>query len=485
MHGGIVCILFAAALFVAAVDRVLAVPSTFARECTLRPLGPGKDDTAQVKAAIAACGKGGRTTFDPGEYNITSKMTWNLVESRVDMHGYLNFQPDIQYWLNASNTYRVVFIQSQASWFVITGREFEVDAHNEGGINGNGQVNRFLGISSALLRCLIDKLYLPRAQPWWSYYANRTREDGDGRPISFTLSNARNARISNFQVIAPPFWCNAVADSEDVVYDGMKCNATNTDPAGAGKNLVPNTDGIDTYRSNRLTLNNWDVTCGDDCLAVKGNTTNLKVNNVTCRGGNGIAFGSLGQYVDLRDLARYRGERVHAEPKGTIAVLKSYHEIMIRLDPEVQPNMQSGVYFKSWTGTVNGVPPTGGGGGGGRVSNVVLRNVSLDRVALPTQIYQTNGGHSTDAPSKLQFSNIIWVVWTGTSTGDRLVSLSCSPAAPCPDMFFQSFDVTPPNNGTAQYVCSNVVNEQGLPGPAVRFLSMLDVTDVTVPTDCS
>ena len=38
---------------------------------------------------------------------------------------------------------------------------------------------------------------------------------------------------------------------------------------------------------------------------------------------------------------------------------------MIRLNPEVQPNMVSGVYFKSWTGTVNGVPPTGGGGGGG------------------------------------------------------------------------------------------------------------------------
>ena len=24
------------------------------------------------------------------------------------------------------------------------------------------------------------------------------------------------------------------------------------------------------------------------------------------------------------------------------------------------------VYFKTWTGSVNGVPPTGGGGGGGR-----------------------------------------------------------------------------------------------------------------------
>ena len=39
---------------------------------------------------------------------------------------------------------------------------------------------------------------------------------------------------------------------------------------------------------------------------------------------------------------------------------------MIRLDPAVQPNMVSGVYFKSWTGSVNGVPPVGGGGAGGK-----------------------------------------------------------------------------------------------------------------------
>ena len=38
---------------------------------------------------------------------------------------------------------------------------------------------------------------------------------------------------------------------------------------------------------------------------------------------------------------------------------------MIRLDPKVQPNMVNGVYFKTWTGSVNGVPSTGRGGAGG------------------------------------------------------------------------------------------------------------------------
>ena len=60
------------------------------------------------------------------------------------------------------------------------------------------------------------------------------------------------------------------------------------------------------------------ITCGDDCLAIKGvpkllsplllrrvclttiqNSTNIVAKDITCRGGNGIAFGSLGQYVEF------------------------------------------------------------------------------------------------------------------------------------------------------------------------------------------
>ena len=112
--------------------------------------------------------------------------------------------PDIEYWLNANNTYRVILIQDQASWFVVTGHDFVIDAHSEGGIDGNGQ-------------------------PWWSYFATRTREDGDGRPVAFTLKNVTRGVVRNFRIEAQPFWCNAVADSQDVLYDGMTCVAENAD----------------------------------------------------------------------------------------------------------------------------------------------------------------------------------------------------------------------------------------------------------------
>lgn len=87
------------------------------------------------------------------------------------------------------------------------------------------------------------------------------------------------------------------------------------------------------------------------------------------------------------------------------------HLQLLRLPTDVQPNLNNGVYFKSWTDTPHGSPPTGGGGGGGEsmnaflflvhelkvkrpgyVRNIVLKNFTLDNVSIPTQIYQSNGG---------------------------------------------------------------------------------------------
>ncbi|KAF9813404.1 hypothetical protein IEO21_05638 [Rhodonia placenta] len=425
-----------------------AIPATRGATniCDIQPLGDGQDDTDQVEAAIAQCGHYGTTVFAPGEYNITRKMSWDLVESRVDLHGYLNFKADLPYWMNPENTYRVIFIQSQASWFVITGHDFVVDAHNTGGIIGNGQY-------------------------WWNWYGTASRLDGDGRPVALTLYRASQGTIANFRIEGQPFWCNAIAESHDVMYDGMYCNATNTNPEYFYDNVVPNTDGearsfadqptkataklfcfhvgIDTFRSDNVSLLNFDITLGDDCLAIKGNSTNIYAQNITCRGGNGIAFGSLGQYWNLFD---------HVEN----VTLEDLH--MVRLDPKIQPNMGTGikVYFKSWTATLIGFPPDDGGGGPGLVTNVTARNVMLDNVSLPIQLYQTNGGLPGNAPSQLQFANLTFVNFTGTTSGNTIVDIACSPAAPCPGMVFSDINVTALNGKPPTYQCSNVVSERGL-----------------------
>lgn len=50
--------------------------------------------------------------------------------------------------------------------------------------------------------------------------------------------------------------------------------------------------------ANNITLEYFVYQGGDDCIAIKPRSYNINIRNVTCRGGNGIAIGSLGQYLE-------------------------------------------------------------------------------------------------------------------------------------------------------------------------------------------
>lgn len=45
-------------------------------------------------------------------------------------------------------------------------------------------------------------------------------------------------------------------------------------------------------------LNNFIYQGGDDCIAIKPRSYNVIVQNAECHGGNGMAIGSLGQYLE-------------------------------------------------------------------------------------------------------------------------------------------------------------------------------------------
>ncbi|KKY17380.1 hypothetical protein UCRPC4_g05624 [Phaeomoniella chlamydospora] len=83
----------------------------------------------------------------------------------------------------------------------------------------------------------------------------------------------------------------------DMYFKDITCNATAT-KAPYGENWVQNTDGFDTMDANNIVLENFYYQGGDDCIALKPRSYNVKVSNVTCHGGNGIAIGSLGQYLE-------------------------------------------------------------------------------------------------------------------------------------------------------------------------------------------
>lgn len=178
----------------------------------------------------------------------------------------------MQYWVK--HAFDLGF-QNQKLAFIVSGSNFVLNGEDKGGIDGSGQA-------------------------WYDY----ARGVGNvyGRPMSLALIGVKDAVVTNWTIKQPQFWAHILIDSENVVYESCTVNATSTSGPFEEKSWLQNTDGIDTYRSNNVAINNFVYQGGDDCIAFKPNSTNIAVNNVTCVGGTGIAFGSIAQYEGVVSL---------------------------------------------------------------------------------------------------------------------------------------------------------------------------------------
>jgi galacturan 1,4-alpha-galacturonidase len=203
--------------------------------------------------------------------------------------------------------------------------------------------------------------------------------------------------------------------------------------------------------SRDVLFENWDVTNGDDCIAVKGNSTNITIRNATCRHGNGMTIGSVGEYPDWPD----------------------YVENVLFEDVKLY-GTEDGAYIKIWQGepsrdSDNGA---GGGGGAGYVKNVTFRNFELEDVPLPIQISQciyTEGSGKCDS-SKMYVSDITWENFKGTSRYNIAASIHCVKTHPCPNLYFKDVEIKSVNETRGLpltntdldfevFQCANIVNQ--------------------------
>jgi galacturan 1,4-alpha-galacturonidase len=119
-------------------------------------------------------------------------------------------------------------------------------------------------------------------------------------------------------------------------FSNILVNATAVN-APYGTNWVQNTDGFDTMDAKNISLAYFTYQGGDDCIAIKPRSYNIYVQNITCHGGNGVAIGSLGQYLE-----------------------DSSVENVTVIDAKILTNnqdMENGAYIKTWVGAL--VPQTG------------------------------------------------------------------------------------------------------------------------------
>lgn len=106
-----------------------------------------------------------------------------------------------------------------------------------------------------------------------------------------------------------------------------------------------------------------------------------------------------------------------------------------------------------------------------------------------------------DLPSKLQFSNLSFVNWTGTANTNKstgllsnllpryadglaerpVVDIECSPAVPCPGIKFADFNITPPSGTAPRYICKNVADIEGLSCTSATICRFRSVSQPSSP----
>ncbi|KAF5368300.1 hypothetical protein D9757_010527 [Collybiopsis confluens] len=269
--------------------------------CTVRASTDGSDDAPAILEAFRTCGRNGMIELHDPLYNIDTVMeTVGLSNVHIDLTGRMLWSTNITYWRN--NSLPLPY-QNQTTAWVLGGDNVVFDGHNVGTFDGNGQV-------------------------WYDFAGSISNLAG--RPISLTITNSTNSHYTGIRFVQSQFWSMAVNRSEDILLENIYVNST------SNGRPVQNTDGVDTFYSNRITFRNWTVTNGDDSISFKANSTNMLVQDCTFFLGEGIAIGSIGQMDGVFEfIQNVTVERVLAV--GT----------------------RFAAYVKTFTGVQQGFPPNG------------------------------------------------------------------------------------------------------------------------------
>ncbi|KAK1493091.1 polygalacturonase [Colletotrichum tamarilloi] len=248
-------------------STVLASPNNVLEDravytCTVEANNDGSDDSPAILAAFKECRKNRRIVFSNTTYNIEKMMTTtDLENTQIEIHGTLVWSKDTDYWL--SNPQPTGFQNGSAAWF-LGGKNITVDGFGYGTLDGNGQA-------------------------WYNLVKGQSNYPD--RPHALAIWKASGMTVRNVRMVQSQMWTIAIMHSQNVLFDGVYINSTTNNGYPAR-----NTDGADTIDSDRITFRNMYIRNGDDAIAIKGNSTNILIEDSTMDHSLGIAFGSLGQY---------------------------------------------------------------------------------------------------------------------------------------------------------------------------------------------
>ncbi|KAJ0415905.1 pectin lyase fold/virulence factor [Aspergillus carlsbadensis] len=359
------------------------------KTCVVKARGDNKNDVPNILRAFRKCNNGGRIVFPEGEtYWIAERLNPHVRDVVVEWRGTWLFSDNLTYW--RANSYPIEF-QNHAAGFVLSGSGITINGHGTGGINGNGDV-------------------------WYEDEKGVTKV---GRPMPFVFWNVSDVQVSNFAIDQPQLWSINIMNGTDMTFRDIRVTVNET-AAPAGQNWAQNTDGFDTMDVRNIRLDGFTFTGGDDCIAIKPRSYGVHISNVTCNGGNGVAIGSLAQYLEDSSV-----EDVVIENVRTL-------------------NTRYGTYIKTWMGHL--VPQDNyesdykpRGGGWGSVRHITFTNFDVTGSARGMLITQDNGNNgSYKGTSKMAISDVLFENYTGVlGSGSNSASISCSAVNPCSGIEFR------------------------------------------------
>ncbi|KAL4805763.1 pectin lyase fold/virulence factor [Aspergillus unguis] len=364
------------------------------KTCTVTPLGDKQNDVPNILHAFKECNNGGRIIFPENTtYWIAERLNPHVHDVEIEWRGTWLFSDNLSYWRN--NSYPIEF-QNHAAGFILSGSGITINGYGTGSINGNGD-------------------------PWYTDEAGVTQP---GRPMPFVLWNVTNVGVSNFAVVQPQLWSINIMNGHNIHLENVTVSAISSQEPD-GENWTQNTDGFDTADSTNITLRNFTYTGKDDCIAIKPRSFNLHLTDITCNGGNGIAVGSLGQYLEDASV-------------GNISISNAR-----------VPGTRYGTYIKTWMGEL--VPQdsyeSGGqprGGGWGWVRDITFEDIDVtnsQRAVVVTQDNGSDGTNETKGTSKMEIDRVRFVGYRGVLDGSNEVTVECSTVHPCDDIWFEDWEV--------------------------------------------
>ncbi|KAI9372297.1 pectin lyase fold/virulence factor [Aspergillus egyptiacus] len=374
------------------------------KTCHVDTHGDGTDDSSFILSAINQCNRGGKVIFDADkEYTIGTALDLTFLRNiDLEILGRITFTADTDYW--QAHSFRQTF-QNATTFFQLGGQD--VNVYGGGTLDGNGQV-------------------------WYDLYAE---DPLILRPILLGVIGLHGGTIGPLKLRYSPQWYQLVANSSDVLFDGIDISGYS-----ASENEAKNTDGWDTYRSQNIVIQNSVVNNGDDCVSFKPNSTNILVQNLHCNGSHGISVGSLGQYP------------------GEVDIVENIYVYNISMY-----NASDMARIKVWPGTSSAMSEDLQGGGGlGAVRNVTYENMYIENVDWAIEVTQCYGQKNltlcNEFPSNLTISDIHIRNMSGTTSGAQdpnVGTIVCSSPNVCSEIYVEDIDVISPI-GTDEFVCTNV-----------------------------